>query len=198
MKKISRRSFVGAAAASIALGLPWRRAHAATLSIPFYSQLDPLWKGDKLGNSSSTIGSQGCAVTCLAMLLKYRGADVDPRKLNNWLKTNGGYTADGSIANWIIPGRYNGTSWMGYDSAPQLVSISNLASRLSSNQLVIAKSARFANSTHFVVLFSTSTDGKTGYYLDPYDPPATCTMRKIGDGWVNIGCSLRVYGPFSR
>lgn len=60
---------------------------AAVLSIPYYSQRDSRWSSNKLGSCGSTIGSQGCAVTSTAMLLKFRGANVDPAQLNSFLRT---------------------------------------------------------------------------------------------------------------
>lgn len=41
------------------------------------SQNDPRWKNTKLGTSNATIGSDGCAITCVAML-----AGTTPDKVN--------------------------------------------------------------------------------------------------------------------
>mgnify|MGYP003730169671 CR=1 FL=1 len=51
--------------------------------IPLFSQIDPRWRNVKLGFSSNlTIGSHGCVVCGLAMLLRGIGYDVDPTKVN--------------------------------------------------------------------------------------------------------------------
>ena len=42
------------------------------LSVPSYKQTDSRWSGVKLGNSSATIGKQGCLVTSFAMTESYR------------------------------------------------------------------------------------------------------------------------------
>ncbi len=51
--------------------------------IPLFSQLDSRWRNVKLGFSPNlTIGSHGCVVCGLAMLLCGIGYDVDPAKVN--------------------------------------------------------------------------------------------------------------------
>ena len=63
------------------------------LDVPLFSQNDPAWKKDKLG-SSTTIGANGCLLTCVAMLLKHWGKDTDPRRLNAAMKSVGGYSGN--------------------------------------------------------------------------------------------------------
>lgn len=55
------------------------------------SQQDPRWKDIKLGNSSLTIGSYGCALTCVAMYLSGFDYAEDPASLNTKLKSKGGF-----------------------------------------------------------------------------------------------------------
>ncbi|NOY99694.1 MAG: SH3 domain-containing protein [Chloroflexi bacterium] len=50
------------------------------------SQRDPQWKNDKLGFSNLTIGTDGCTLTCLAMLVNGFGYSETPRTLNKKLK----------------------------------------------------------------------------------------------------------------
>ena len=80
----------------------------------FFSQNDMRWAGDSM-NGAGTIGDTtyfdgtglGCAITCMAMVFKSYGSDVNPKTLNDWLNTNGGYvngayltqTAWGAAAN---------------------------------------------------------------------------------------------------
>ena len=59
--------------------------------IKLFSQRDPLWKADKLGTSTSTLGSFGCLVTCAASMLRYFGNDTDPGRLNKLLTDKGLY-----------------------------------------------------------------------------------------------------------
>jgi hypothetical protein len=55
------------------------------------SQRDPKWKGDKLGTSSLTLGTSGCAVSSVAILLSGYGYSETPGSLNSKLKTKGGF-----------------------------------------------------------------------------------------------------------
>lgn len=160
----------------------------AILSVPFFSQRDAAWSRQKLGTSTSTIGSAGCAMTCVASELKFRGADVDPGKLNTWLTKNGGYS-NGNLIAWDKAATYNGTRWMTYEGSGTLGSLADISSQLAQRKLIIAKSKRF--SEHFVVIRGVTPDGTQGYYWDVYD--SVVTQRRIGDGWVDIGASTRVY-----
>ena len=72
---------------------------AVTLNVPVFSQNDPRWKNNQLGTSSTTIGWNGCLITCCAMVMKFYGNDTDPARLNTWLTANGGY-ANGNLLYW--------------------------------------------------------------------------------------------------
>ena len=51
--------------------------------IPLYSQIDPRWRNVLLGESRTlTLGTHGCVVCCLAMLLNGIGYNVDPVRVN--------------------------------------------------------------------------------------------------------------------
>lgn len=54
-----------------------------------YSQRDPRWANVKLGFGSTTIGSHGCFVTSLSMMVNKR-----PDEVNEILKKNGGFNGD--------------------------------------------------------------------------------------------------------
>ena len=52
--------------------------------IPLYSQIDPRWRNVVLGESRTlTLGTHGCVVCCLAMLLVGIGYNVDPVNVND-------------------------------------------------------------------------------------------------------------------
>jgi SH3-like domain-containing protein len=56
----------------------------------FLSQRDPKWRGETLGfDTSLTLGSDGCALTCLAMLVNGYGFEENPSTLNAKLKALG-------------------------------------------------------------------------------------------------------------
>lgn len=59
-----------------------------------FLQNDLLWETQLYDHDTSrTIGGSGCALTCIAMILKAYGVDVDPKRLNLWMKDpkNKGY-----------------------------------------------------------------------------------------------------------
>lgn len=81
-----------------------------TKSVPLFKQCN--YSG-YLGWCSSTICSAGCAISATSMVLGYYGADVDPAKLNNWLKYNGGY-ANGCLIYWYKAAYYySGVTYVG-------------------------------------------------------------------------------------
>jgi len=63
--------------------------------VPHFAQNDKRWSRDNLGNTPSTLGEEGCAVTSAAMVLACYGADLDPGRLNAHLRDNGGFTERG-------------------------------------------------------------------------------------------------------
>ncbi len=71
------------------------------LNIPALGQRDQRWAGNQLGTSNTTIGSHGCVITSVTMMLRYFGIDTDPAKLNAWLKANGGYSG-GNLFYWSV------------------------------------------------------------------------------------------------
>jgi len=70
------------------------------LNVKKFSQQDAVWKSVKLGTSTTaTIGSDGCAITSLAMLCTYFGKDTDPQKLNTDLTRVKGFQ-NGALVVW--------------------------------------------------------------------------------------------------
>lgn len=63
--------------------------------VPHFAQADPRWSGQRLGPTPGSLGAEGCAVASAAMILSSYGADLDPGRLNTFLKTNGGFTDRG-------------------------------------------------------------------------------------------------------
>lgn len=56
-----------------------------------YSQRDQHWAAITLGTGNTTIGQEGCLMTCAAQMLTECGKVVNPLDLNTWLKNNGGF-----------------------------------------------------------------------------------------------------------
>lgn len=87
------------------IGKGWVQAF---VDVEKYSQGNPDYSGDIYGNSKdSTIQQLGCALCCMAMVMRAYGDSVDPGDLNEWMKDskrngnvrNGGY--DGNRVSWF-------------------------------------------------------------------------------------------------
>ncbi|HSW87854.1 MAG TPA: C39 family peptidase [Candidatus Saccharimonadales bacterium] len=95
-----------------------------SLNVPYFSQNALPWgpseydSSQNLGFTNYSMDRWGCAVTSVAMVLKYHninqfadGTPIDPGSLNLWLKNNNGYItgygSDGSYSylNWPIIGK---------------------------------------------------------------------------------------------
>ena len=75
--------------------------------VPHFSQGDPRWASRTLG-SHATIQRKGCAITSVAMILKFFGRNVTPGTLDEYLDSAGGY--DGDSVKWTVAGRCGQTS----------------------------------------------------------------------------------------
>ena len=74
-----------------------------TPRVPHFSQGNEQW-GDKILGYRSTIKKRGCAITCIAMILKFYGRHVTPGTLDDYLDRSGGY--DGDNVRWAVAGSY--------------------------------------------------------------------------------------------
>jgi len=63
-----------------------------------YSQRDIRWAAHPLG-TKSTIGANGCLMTCASMVSNFFGHASNPLQLNDWLTSRGGYL-DGNLFLW--------------------------------------------------------------------------------------------------
>jgi len=76
-------AFAGFGKATVTLPLP-----PDTTDIVGISQQNELYKYIQFGDTN--IGNNGCILIDIVMLLKYLGLDIDPQRLVDWLKANGG------------------------------------------------------------------------------------------------------------
>ncbi len=92
---------------------------------PFFSQRDPRWANNRLGNSSSqTIGTWGCQMTCNAMFAAFKGNDIDPGRMNSimWnqrIYVQGFYTPWNAAAQ-VFP-NVNFVRFINYDQRTQQI-----------------------------------------------------------------------------
>jgi hypothetical protein len=73
-----------------------------TPRVPHFSQGDPRWAKRVLGRDS-TIRRSGCAISCIAMILRFHGRNVDPGVLDAYLDANDGYQDDS--VKWNVAGK---------------------------------------------------------------------------------------------
>lgn len=68
----------------------------AKINLPIiYSQNDPRWADNTIGNSTLKFSRYACLICCEAMCAKYYGFDENPATINEKLTAKGGFTADG-------------------------------------------------------------------------------------------------------
>ena len=180
---------------------------AFSVAAAFFSQINPLWKYDRLAPSTYTIGNSGCAMTSAAMLLAGRMTNLNPKTLNAYLSqpSIAGYSSTG-ILNWSkIPGfqSSSGVVYKGSSVTINGVSVSTVKSAatlkwlLDNRYYVIAKSSRY--SSHFVAIWRYVNDGSRisdFEYLDPADSSYTSPPHKVGDttaSYVNPTSGIRLF-----
>jgi hypothetical protein len=140
------------------LYFPWK----LQLQVPSFAQADQRWRGDSLGYTNTTLGAEGCAVTSAAMALAFYGIDVDPQRLNRFLKDSNGYTERGWLY-WEAAAEYEpGKVRHAYEDLPsfRLMDLSLLK-----GNPVIVRIRRPGGGTHFVVIV-----GKKGWEYIAQDP----------------------------
>ncbi|WAS92481.1 C39 family peptidase [Nannocystis punicea] len=163
----------------------------AARALQFFSQRDPSWADVQLGSCGETIGSDGCAISAIAMAMRSLGADVTPKSLNAYLQGHGGYS-DGCLVYWGEAADMDGAGGVQWVHGGALASPEAIRAGLDQGKRVLVKSSRFT--PHWVFLAGYDGAGAAWddfYYLDPYD--LTATERRVGDGWVSPGASTRVY-----
>lgn len=87
--------------------------------VTIYRQDDPLWADDALGDSSFTMKSSGCLVSCIASAVSMESGDeVTPGELNKLFTENGAYDNEGNIQ-WSAIDSINGYSTQVYSGVSQ-------------------------------------------------------------------------------
>ncbi len=140
--------------------------HPVVIPVPAFQQNDPQWSFDLLGPTYDTLGQTGCAITSAAMVLASYGVDTDPKRLNHYLNTHGGYTPEGWVY-WEKAAAVEPTGQVEnvYEDLPTYGAIDR--NLLAGNPVIIRLTTK-RGTTHFVVIV-----GKQGWdYLirDPARP----------------------------
>ena len=136
------------------------------LPVSLFRQNDPRWGKLPLaaGQQGDTLGSAGCALTSLAMIMLYYGIDTEPVTLNKYLNNHDGYTPEGwlkwEVAAEMAPDKFR----FAYED---VATFKLIDANLKKQNPVIVR-VRFPSSlTHFVVIC-----GKRGHDYLIRDPGA--------------------------
>ncbi|NLE03073.1 MAG: hypothetical protein GX640_24645, partial [Fibrobacter sp.] len=130
--------------------------------VPHFVQSDSRWGSRTLGTGSS-ISAQGCAISCIAMFLKFYGRDVTPGTLDEYLDTHQGYVGNsvvfatalkcGEAESLMIS--YGGKLTVNFDSI--------ISQRIGNNMPTVARvdygTDADENYNHFVVIVGITSDG---------------------------------------
>lgn len=166
------------------------------LDVPFFSQLNSNWADEFLGPSDGKIKDYGCAITSVAMVLKYHGVETDPKELNEMLKANKGFTPEGDLKWGEVPNVFNGRiEGPKYISRPINLSFvyESIAKKRPSVVNVTFKNKKNMTVNHYLVFWGI---GNNDYYF--YDPADIVrTPRNWPNGAMgrvySLGKSIRVY-----
>ena len=179
-----------AIAAAVALSSPATAVADSSMTIAVMGQQDGAWAGAPLGSSATdSIGSAGCAITSVTMMLRYYGMNTDPGAFNAWLTANGGYAFDDQLI-WDAVTSYSGgrvafSNWLGPDLGP-------IEGELDAGRPVVAE-VRLGGNQHFVLLTGYSTEG--GLEInDPWFADSVSFSDRYGDPASGI-VSIRTFMP---
>lgn len=139
--------------------------------VPFFSQIDPQWKNHPLRTGHDprnpcspkcgTIGACGCTLVSTAMVLRYYGADTDPRRLSECMGNRAClfvWDAARSCSGGKVTGRQG---YWGF-------SYPKLEQALKDGPVVLgmSKTEKGQTYTHFVVVVSGSGDDPNDYVIN--------------------------------
>lgn len=119
------------------------------IPVPQFLQGDPRWGSDPLADTPGTLAGEGCAVASAAMVLARAGADVDPGRLNAFLRARRGYEGRGWLR-WESAALYPGANLE--KAHEDLPSYALVDLNLLTGNPVIVRIRRPGGGTHFVVI----------------------------------------------
>ena len=154
-----------------------------------WKQRDPSWSSIPLGNSINNIGSAGCLVTSISMLIAKSGlstniqGELNPGTVVSYLNSHGGFASGGNLL-WnsitqVIPSwKYQGqTSLEGLSKSQKLAKIKEVSSQPNTYAVVAVKGD---TGQHWVALDSVSGDT-----INMMDPSTDSTDMWSQYDWVN-------------
>jgi hypothetical protein len=185
-----RAAALALAVASVVWGNQVGAAADSSMSIAVIGQQETAWAGAPLGTSATeSVGSAGCAITAVTMMLRYYGMNTDPGAFNAWLTANGGYAYDDQLI-WdavtsYSAGRVAFSGWLGPD-------LGAIQAELDAGRPVVAE-VRLGVNQHFVLLTGYTTEG--GIQMnDPWFADSAQFSDRYGDPAGGI-VSIRTFMP---
>ena len=149
-----------------------------------FSQRDPRWANVKLGASSYTMGSAGCAVTASAMVATTVSASLTPLDLVNCLNANGGFTSGGLLYWSKIPACVPGLRFVQYhlwrDVAADLALLERALATGPQVVQVDFKPTTTALDSHFVTALGFTADKSDLNIIDPWTGNAGTLLQLYG------------------
>ena len=165
----------------------------SNMSVPLYGQCWSPWSGDQLGTCNLTICDAGCAITSTAMCIAYYGVSCDPRSMNNYMKSHGGYEG-GCNEIWEVPAGISGGSVTyagGYDCS-NIPCDMNVVNAELDNGYPCVTEVRLFGGMHFVCC--TGHDGGTYYINDPAYGDRTTLNARYGTPTAAIYSVQKYHG----
>lgn len=147
------------------------------INTTLFSQRNPRWASKKLGTSNYTIGSDGCAITCLTMLLNSFGYSETPDTVNQKLIAGGGYV-NGCLLNWIaVPKIWNLVKFVARDFNYNNIPVAYSVYIKKIAVIVEVNAAPIGGFRHYVLYVGDR------YCLDPWDGKGkpTSSYQAVGD-----------------
>jgi hypothetical protein len=151
------------------------------------SQRDPRWRSTILGFSSYSIGSQGCALTCAAMIARLVNPDLTPPALQDLLKPAGGFWQ--ANLNWAaVPRVVSGLTFEGITNWESgAANVGEIITQLEEHPLIlwIDYAPGGGQQSHFVLGLEYLPDFEDIVIADPWDGYTGRLLFRYGlTGWT--------------
>ncbi len=179
-------------------------SQSARLDVPYYKQgKDTLWAEELLGkNSSLTIRTHGCALTCISMITShFSESSFTPSDLNQWLQNHDGfregwegktYLGEVNIYWPAMTAFDQGYVYTRHDWKAQPADLVLIKYYLDKGKPVIAE-VLYQGAPHYVVL--TGYD-ENGFFMNDPEFPEQHLLNdvyNISDHWGS-GAARNIYG----
>jgi len=151
-----------------------------------FSQRDPRWANELLGDSGWTISKAGCLLTAISSMAADWGVATDPARLNGWLRANGGFV-NGSLISFGALGRLGAQVVSYLDCTYTPAPVAKMRAALADGQAVFAAtdwSPGGAVQTHWVRILA--LDAQEGQVMDPWQMPGRESVplsTYLAPGW---------------